>query len=72
MWDRRNLSSALHSFRPHNKPIMRVEWAPYKKGMLPYTSSSIAEHCTHGLLPNSKLLSPMLCFCLGLQHLLCA
>ena len=35
VWDKRDLSTALHSFRPHNKPIMRVEWAPYKKGKLP-------------------------------------
>ena len=45
VWDRRNLSTALHSFRPHNKPIMRVEWAPYKKGKLPMHSLYIGIMC---------------------------
>ena len=62
VWDRRNLSTALHSFRPHNKPIMRVEWAPYKKGEAlthaphyrgPLLSCPVAPAklpCTHALL----------------------
>ena len=32
VWDRRHLSAPLFDFRPHDKPIIRVEWAPYKKG----------------------------------------
>ena len=52
VWDRRNLSSALHSFRPHNKPIMRVEWAPYKKGKLPTRPPLL--HCTCVLLPRAS------------------
>lgn len=28
------MGSALYDFRPHDKPIIRVEWAPYKKGKL--------------------------------------
>ncbi|CAK0756589.1 hypothetical protein CVIRNUC_002468 [Coccomyxa viridis] len=33
VWDRRHLSAPLFDFRPHDKPIIRVEWAPYKKGV---------------------------------------
>lgn len=32
VWDRRRLSEALHTFKLHDSPINRVEWAPYKPG----------------------------------------
>ena len=32
VWDRRALGGALHTFALHSSPIMRVEWAPYRKG----------------------------------------
>jgi hypothetical protein len=32
VWDRRALGGALHTFALHASPIMRVEWAPYRKG----------------------------------------
>ena len=34
VWDRRALGGALHTFQLQEKPIMRVEWAPYRKGAL--------------------------------------
>lgn len=35
VWDRRTLAEPLHHFQTHDKPIMRVEWAPYKAGECP-------------------------------------
>ena len=32
VWDRRHLKDAVHTFKLHDSAIMRVEWAPYKKG----------------------------------------
>ncbi len=32
VWDTRHLKDAMHTFKLHDSAIMRVEWAPYKKG----------------------------------------
>lgn len=34
VWDTRHLKDAVHTFKLHDSAIMRVEWAPYKKGVL--------------------------------------